>query len=139
MSAKAELLRAYRATSYCVHTPDGVLQLRVGERSAELDTLLQARGYQCGVFISAENPQSVALCAAENQARSENLLRAIAQSGYDYFPALGEPDKPNWPPEASVLLLGLSKLDGLVWANRFDQAAFLFIAIDQPIELVWVD
>lgn len=129
-----ELDRAYRATSYRVGS---TLILRVGERNAVLDHLLADRGLDEWAYITAQNPRSVVLSPRENRARTEALLADVAR----YPVMLGEavPDSGEWPPEASVLVLGIPREDALRFARRMEQNAILCGRRGGVAELVWVD
>lgn len=132
--ATPELDAAYRATSYRV---GGKLVLRVGERSPVLDHLLANRGLEEWVYLTAHNPASVELPPEENRARQKELVRRLA--GYPCMLGEAVPDDPSWPPEASVLVLGIPRADALALAREFGQNAILCGTRGGVAQILWVD
>src|SRR5213079_2684432 len=98
---RASLEAAYRAAAYAVEAPGGRFALRVGERSADADRLLAEHGAETWAYLTAYNPGSRPLPAAENRARQDELRRAVAAAGFAAF--AGEGAGAGWPPEASLL------------------------------------
>src|SRR5690606_11442370 len=56
--SRAELLAAYRATSYEVIGADERIGARIGRQAPRVDELLRRHGAQSGTFITAWNPRS---------------------------------------------------------------------------------
>ena len=116
----------YRATTYRVFAVAGPpIDLRVGERSAELDLLLTKHDAPTWAFVSACNPHSRPLPAAENDARQAELLRTVQAFGWRYLQGVGIPARADWHPEASVLVLGVTTEEAVGLAKRFEQNAIL--------------
>jgi hypothetical protein len=122
---------AYRATSYRA----GGLRLRVGEVCPPLDAVLAAGGWQGAAFLTAFNPGSVLLSDAENRRRQAELAAAVA--GWSCLPGEGVGDADDWPPEPSLLVLGVSATEADALARRFGQAAWVWYPIGGPAELRW--
>src|SRR5829696_2537391 len=99
----------YRATTYRVFLAVGSpIDLRVGKRSAELDLLLTKHNVATWAFISACNPGSCPLAAAENDARHAKLLKTVKDFGWRYLEGVGIPARADWQPEASLIVLGVA-------------------------------
>src|SRR5687768_6204734 len=99
----------YRATTYRVFLVAGPpIDLRVGERSAELDLFLTQHNLTTWAFLSACNPRSRPLAAAENEARHAKLLKTVTDFGWRYLQGVGIPARADWQPEASVIVLGVA-------------------------------
>ena len=134
------LKQAYERTTYWVFpAPHQRFALRCGEASAALDLLLTAAQCRHWAFISACNPQSAQLTEAENSARMAQLATAVEQGGWACLPALGEGAAGDWPPEESLLVLGIQAAEALALARHFDQAALLLGTLGEPVRLVWTD
>ena len=134
------LKQAYERTTYWVFpAPHQRFALRCGDVSAALDLLLNEAQCQHWAFISACNPQSIQLTEAENSVRMEHLITVVEQGGWAYLPALGEGATGDWPPEESLLVLGIQAAEALALARQFDQAALLLGALGEPVRLVWTD
>lgn len=105
----AEILKAYRATTYWIETPAGRIALRAGERSPKLDRLLSKHGADAWAFITAWNPRSEQLAADTNAQRQRGLESYAAEQGYVVIPGVGVPERGTWTPEKSCLVLGIKE------------------------------
>ena len=141
----AALDAAYRAAIYRADLPAGHTRIRVGDPTPALDRLLAETGHATWTLLTAHNPYSNRLTPAENAARHAELADALAATGLTQFPGEGaaNPDGPDWPadwpPETSVLILGLPEPDALSLARRFGQNALLRGRLAGPADLVWTD
>ncbi len=134
---QAPLLAAYRRTRYCVDAPNGSrFELRIGQRCPALDELLQGRGAHGAAFITAWNPRSVALPAAENQARQQHLREDIVSRDLSTLPGQGLPPDPSWEPEDSLLVLDLDVPEALALALAHEQYAIVYHRRGQASELL---
>ena len=124
------LLVAYEATRYEVSFPQGKIVLRHGEHSPALDALLkpEAPGW---AFITAWNPGSRRFPRQENERRQRELVRALSED-YRVFPGAGIGDDGTWPPEQSVLALGIPPGDALATGRKWGQVAVLLGARGEP-------
>jgi hypothetical protein len=126
----AELDEAYRATIYRVFVPgEAPIDVRVDGASsthaARLGALLARNGVEVWAFITAWNPGSRQLSAEENAARHAELLQAIEAGGWPHFDGAGIPARADWSPEASLLVLGISRDDAVALGRRFSQNAIV--------------
>lgn len=138
MVISRDLLSAYRNTRYGVRTPLGEIALRIDAPSAPLDALLRAAGCQTWVFISADNPGSVA-DTTDNPARRARLLADVEALGLPWFAGRGIADDALWPAEESLLVLGLSEDDGKALGRKYGQIAVLAGALGGAARLVACD
>lgn len=134
----AELDAAYRATSYVAWLPEGMLVLRVDEPSPALARLLKDSGLTGGAFISACNPGSRQLETQENGARHRRLAARVRRLGLRHYEGLGIPDRPGWPSEPSLLILGILREDAHALAAEFGQNALLWFDADAVPRLQYV-
>ena len=120
-----ELLRAWCHTTYRVDAPDGPIDLRIGEPSAELDRLLLEHDADAWAFITASNPRSQQLSDADNARRNRELLSNVEAAGYVTFSGRGIGCDESWPPEDSLLVVGMTESAALQCARQFEQHAIV--------------
>lgn len=127
---------AYRKTTYRILAPDAVIDVRIDAAPPELRELLDRHQAATWAFITAWNPQSQPLSPAENHARQQQLLSEVEREGWKTLPGLGIGDDGTWPPEESVLILGIPRGRALRLARRFDQSAIVYGERDGTAELL---
>jgi hypothetical protein len=120
------LLAAYRRTRFCVDTAQGRIVIRVGATHPELDAILRTTGCEEWAYVTAFNPGSVPLSDAENDARQRELEQAVRQLGHRTLPGEGIGDDGIWPPEPSVLVLGIELEKAIQLGRRFGQRAIVY-------------
>lgn len=133
----ALLAPAYLATTYRIDAPEGPIALRVGERSGALDRLLKRRSLRSWAFITACNPHSRRLPDWRNLARQRRLLALACRLGFGVLPGAGVGDGRGWPPEPSLLVLGISRARARRLGRQFDQNAIVAGRCGRAPELVW--
>lgn len=116
---------AYRATSYRVDDVGQCFAIRVGERCAPLDALLGARGVEEWAYLTAHNPGGRAEPAVANERAQAQLEAELAAAGRETLRGASTADGGDWPPEPSVLVLGLPRAEALVIARRHGQEALV--------------
>lgn len=129
------LRMAYRRTSYVVTDPATPLVLKVDSINQAAAELLQSRGLQSALFISAHNPWGACLSAEENQRRHAELLQALQP--WPLFEGFGASHKGDWPAETSVLVLCDDPDLQLEWLQRFEQNAAVRVSDRGEVELVF--
>jgi hypothetical protein len=134
----SDLAAAYLATTYVVDTPAGPLPLRIGQRHPDLDRLLAEHGVTSWAFITACNPGSTRLSDADNQARQRQLDEAVRRLGKVSLPGRGVGDDGSWPPEESVLVLGLDEAEAGAVGRLFGQTAIVCGTAGTPARLAWL-
>lgn len=130
----AELDRAYRATSYKVFDPP--LTIRIGAWHPDLDALLDDVGAGTWAFITACNPEGQVHSAEENLQLQEELELALQE--YRLYKGEGIGDVGGWPPEPSVLVVGISPEKARQMAGQFRQWALLTGCRSEPAQLEWL-
>lgn len=138
MVAIPENLRAaYHAALYEVDPPQGApIRFQAGVPSTDLDALLDAKQCSQAVLVTACNPRSVALCAAENAAAQENLRNELAACAHAFLPGRGLDPTGAWPSEPSFLVLGLDRAAGAALAQAYGQYAFVYLMRGRAPEIV---
>ncbi len=133
----ALLARAYLSTTYRVDAPAGPIELRIGQASGALDRLLRQRGVRTWAFVTACNPYSLRLPDWRNLVRQRRLRTLCRQLGFSALPGAGVGDVPGWPPEPSLLVLGIARARARRLARLFAQNAIVAGRRGRVPELVW--
>ena len=121
---------AFRRTTYRASAPDEIINIRIGESP-------QGILAESWAFVTAFNPLPHQLTDAQNQTRHQELVGFLTEVGLPFYPGEGIGEDETWPPETSVLILGISREDALALAVRFGQVAFVYGEPSSPSELVW--
>ena len=127
-----ELIDAYSNTDYEVYNPD--FTIKIGKKSRGLEKLLRENSKTTWAYISAYNPYSKSLTKKENEGRHLQLLAFTKE--YICFDGEGIGEDPNWEPEKSLLILGISKTDASALGNNFEQNAILIGEVGKVAELL---
>lgn len=143
------LIAAYRDAHYELSADSSAglaapFVLRVDVASPELLDLYRRHNVSQAAYLTACNPHSTVLSDADNRARMDELVRALAGQGSarmktrSYTILLGRGTDPSgaWPGEASVLVLGMSESEARDLGTRFGQNALLQAGADGVPRLV---
>jgi hypothetical protein len=134
-----DLEAAYRSTSYSVIVPGREpISIRCGVRCMPLDLLLAESRAIDWAFITACNPRSVPLDEDANAERMMQLEMLVRGRGLACFQGEGQADDGDWPPEPSLLVLGISEADAVTVAREFEQHAIVSGRRGGEARLVWV-
>lgn len=129
------LIMAYEATDFRVLEPQE-FTLRVGQRSAELQSLYDDLGVTCAGYLTAWNPFSKEASDFENQNAQRQLLRKLSLEGFPALNALGLDPSGDWPGEESVFVPGISLDRAKVLGSEFGQNAIVWAGPDAVPQLV---
>lgn len=133
---RERLEKAYLATTYFADCPEGPLLLRIDQVHPMLDALCLQHGVETWAYLTAHNPGSQLLEPKINDQRHQELLARIERR-YSCYSGEGRGDDGNWPAERSLLILGISPLEGCALARDFGQLALVVGKIGQPARLIW--
>lgn len=136
MTAPDSLLDAYRKTTFYADTPSARLALRVGRWCGEIDALLKDHGVSTWAYVTASNPGSRRLSDEDNAARQRELEGEVARLGLSAYPGEGVADDRRWPPEPSLLILGVARGDAVRLGTRYGQVAIVCGELGREAELV---
>ena len=131
-----DLFEVYRRTTFSAETPLGPVHLRVDQRNEILFQLLLRDAAISWAYVTAFNPGSQPLANEENLQRQRQLEDLLRRDGLVFFSGAGVGDDKQWPPEASVLILGISQSRAIELAREFGQNAILAGGADAVPELV---
>jgi hypothetical protein len=130
---------AYRATDYRVDdSPAGSFVLRIGEPSAAAGRLLAIHRQTEWAFVTAWNPGSVRLSDEENTRRMADLEQLVRLHGWRYYHGHGVGRDGQWPPEPSLLIIGISAADAVGLGAEYGQNAVVVGGADGIGRLAWV-
>lgn len=130
----ANLQAAYRATSYLVHDGPTTCVLRIGRSAKPLHRHL-GHPRACAV-LTAFNPGSQRLCAADNARRHARLCDRVRALRIAHLPAVGQADAADWPAEHGLLLIGIHLAQADALARDFGQLAFVWVSVSAEVRLV---
>lgn len=136
-----ECWRAYERTRFCVEdrafrpkaeatghtlTPrQGRICFMAGSRNRALAAMLERHRARRWAFITAWNPGSSPLPRTENDARQAQLRGMVEKRGFRVLPGQGIREDPAWPPEESLMVLGISEGEAVRLGQRFGQLAIV--------------
>lgn len=124
-SGQDPLIGSFLQTTYRVNAgPAGAIDIRVGSTCPALDDLLVRHGATGWAFITAWNPMSRPLPQEENRARAAQLAAEL-RGRFVLFDGAGIGDAGDWPPEESLLVLGIDEAEAVAIAIRYRQLAIV--------------
>jgi len=113
-----------------------MFHIRIGQKTPILDECLRLNDRTTWAFITAWNPNGYPLHDLDmNVEMNRQLLCVLHQMDCIVLPAWGIPDAPIWPPEASFLILGITKEAAASLSSQFEQHAFVFGEIGRKARL----
>jgi hypothetical protein len=139
MAMMNELEAAYRATTYRVFLPGGALDLRIDLPNELLRQWLSANGSCCFAIVTAANPGSQQLSAADNAERQAALECELLEGNYEPYAAEHLADDGAWQVEESCFVADLACEDGCALAAEFGQNAVVCGGQDGVPRLVWIE
>ncbi len=131
----SDLIMAYKTTDFRVLEPRE-FTLRVGQHSAELQSLYVELGVKCAGYLTAWNPFSKEASELENENVHRQLLRQLSLEGFPALNALGIDPSGDWPGEESVFVPGLSLDQAKLLGSEFGQNAIVWAGPDAVPQLV---
>lgn len=121
-------LLAYRQARYVVASCEVECVLQIHVASAGLAAFMRERSISTAAFLTAANPHSTP-CSASDNAHAQHALQADLDAlGCLTLVGRGEDPSGCWPPEPSVLALGIGPGEAAQLAIRYRQNAFVWIA-----------
>lgn len=132
----SNLVLAYRATDYVAFSDGRTFSVRVGRHSLLVDRLLTRMKTSSGAFITAWNPFSKRQNAGVNASRDRELKNYLSAHGFGFLAGEGRGQIGEWPPEPSILALGMSRAQAASVGRRYRQNAIVYVPLGRPAELV---
>jgi len=135
MPLDPQLLAAYLVAEYVVFAEPSLV-LHIGEANEALDALLEAEGARTAAFVTGANPHGRLADAAENLLATTAMLEAQREAGYACYPGEGRDPRGEWPPEPSVLVVGIARSEAAMLGRGYEQQAIVYIERGKAPELV---
>ncbi len=126
----ADLIDSYRTADYRAGSGSAAISLRIDQYSEALSQLLAGSGRQCAVFITACNPGSQPQSPAANQAVHARLREELNRHTDQIIEGTGSDPSGTWPPEPSLLALGVDLTTAQVLGRQFGQNAVVWAGAD---------
>lgn len=127
-----ELYTEYLKTDFKVFNPD--ITIKIGADNKTLNEFLMAQKQKQWAYITPCNPFSKVLTVKENKKRLDEFKKKI--SHYTFYSGEGVGSDPAWKPEASFLILGISRDKAISLGNEYGQNAIVYGSLTQSPELI---
>ena len=137
MPLTPELLAAYRNAEYVVFADPHVV-IRVGEKNAQVESLIRAEGATTAAFVTAANPRGEPRSDMENGVANAALQNFVAAAGYPHFWGEGRDPRGSWA-EPSFLIIGIYRANAEALGQLFEQNAIVFCELGKSPELIILD
>lgn len=131
----AEIVQAYLSTEFRV-LGGTHFTLHLNQTCPELLMLYHQSSVQCAAFLTAWNPYSEVLSAADNEGAQRFLLKAIDDLKLRVIPGIGLDPSGEWKGEPSCLVLGMTYVVARDTGNRFKQNAIVWAGSNGIPELI---
>jgi hypothetical protein len=126
------LIAAYKNTRY--HVFNTGITICIDENNVLLDELLRKQDAKSWAYITAYNPFSQTFTDEANDARHRLLLQSVA--AFSSFEGEGKGADESWPPEKSLLILGISKEQAIAIGNEYEQNAIVYGEFGKAAQLL---
>lgn len=134
------LEEAFQRTDYLVSLPNDHSQIiRIGEQQPALDAWLRDCDLASWCFITAWNPGAKQRDRRENARANVTLFLELQGDGHPAVAATSRSRSGDWPDEPGFVVLGLTREQARVYANRFGQRAVVFADSEAVAELLWAE
>jgi len=130
---------SYLATTFRVESPNGHIDIRVGEKHPRIDALLSHHNATEWAYITAWNPGSQPVAAEINSVAHAELIDLVGKRALPYYEGDGIPDNLGWPPERSVWIAGITRREALTIGARFGQNAIVVGELGGIAELLFCE
>lgn len=134
----ADLHQAYQDAIYEVYYCQKNIQLLIDLLNPELDLILEKYDCITWALITAFNPYSQCLTAAENQQRHQSLIECLRSQNLTFLDAVGKDRDGVWTAEQSVLIVGIALEKAIAIGKKFQQNAIVFGELEKISQLIWL-
>lgn len=97
-----------------------------------------ARGARTAWIVTADNPGAACCPGGFNQARRQALETWVRIHAFSYLTCVNCDPTRKWPDEYGLLIAGLDEGGARALGRRFGQLAIVAVALERPVELVWL-
>ncbi len=130
----------FRDTDYVVPLPnDTTVTVGIDALHPALDAWVADYQFASWCFVTAWNPGGELCDRRENACANVALFMELQGDGHPTVSATAQPRSGDWPVEPGFVVVGVSRDEARVYAQRYGQLAFVYGETSGPAELVWVD
>lgn len=122
---RSVLFEAFRNTTFVAFREPEEIRIRVGEVCAKLDPLLESYAVDEWAFVTAYNPDGKTAPEEQNLRAQARLAEELDRHGLRILAGEGRADLGTWPPEPSMLILGMPETAARELGRRYGQAAIV--------------
>jgi len=115
----------FENTTFQAETPLGVVKLRIGVSNPTLSQLLTRFAVDEWAYITAYNPGAQPTSEEENAQKQNELKEWLARQSFLTFDGEGIGDNKDWPPEPSLLVLGIKRQLAVDLGLKYRQVAIV--------------
>ncbi len=126
----AALINAYRRTHYHVADQRQSFTMMIDQPCGALQECLRRFQVAEAAYVSAWNPRSEPTDTATNDRAQRALLAEIAMHGWVALQGEGIDPAGQWPPEPSVLVLGIPRARACELGRSYGQNAIVIVNTD---------
>lgn len=126
---RIHLCEAYLATDFVFEADGKTYTMRAGEQNVDVRDLLAEHGVQGAAYLTACNPASLSLGEVHNKLAMRALRKDLKRSDKTQavFDGEGLGRIGAWPPDPSLMVLGISRDWAEQLARRYGQYAFVWV------------
>jgi len=129
--AKRDLRAAYVATDFVFEAEGHTYILRIGEQNQQVRELFAKHSVQGAAYITACNPASLTLGDVHNTLAMRALRRdlSVRNGGRPWvvYSGAGQDRAGIWPPDPSLMVLGIDRAEAEALGRRYGQYAIVWI------------
>lgn len=129
----------YRLAVYAVFFNCEEIKFYVSQKNSLLDQILDNFKVGSYCLITAYNPQSKELSESENIGRQRRLSAELHELGYSFLEGYGGSKDDTWPREPGFFVIGISEVDAVSLALKYEQHAIVYGEKGSEPRLVWCD
>lgn len=138
MAKTTELEAAYRATTYRVFLPGGLVELRLDQPSEALRAWLKSSAAREFAILTAHNPDAQPLDAEANMARQSQMELELLERGFEPYAGENEADSGDWPIEETCCVIDIGLAEASALGAKYGQNATVHGTMDGVPRLIWI-
>ena len=139
MAKTTELETAYRATTYRVFLPGGLVELRLDQPSEALRAWLKSSAAREFAILTAHNPDAQPLDAVANMARQSQMELELLEEGFEPYAGENEADNGDWPIEETCCVINIGLAEAIALGAKYGQNAVVHGTMDGVPRLLWIE
>lgn len=139
MAKTTELDALYKATTYQVYLPGGVVRLRLGQPCPVLAGWMEENGCRKFAIVTAYNPGSQKLDPTLNAERQAQLECDLLEGNYEPYAGENLADDSAWLAEETCFIPDIAPEDACALGEEYGQNAVVVGGSDAVAHLLWIE